>query len=556
MKAEQSLRLSGAQLRLFVAIMLQNQSIFDTAKQHLTVEHFTELEESYRLLYRIILDYSQVNGGLPPYAELTAEIETLLEEDNEVISEDGRLELEDFLAYAYDAETFTGCPVDSAKSEKFAMKVVQKLIARKLHRSVSAEATNVSIDELPMFAQMLQQSIEQLKYVNSARKIDMSFNEDWDKHNPKLISTTGLGFLDKYLGGGTAQSEAYGLMAPYGTCKTTLGVMLWCTTATKCYADYLESPEPEEDRKIGLSVLVTYEAAKAPEILHRAAMYSAGISRNSLDRMGLDGLSALSDDPLNPLPYEKIKFADEIKHGTFVPERQRIQKLIPILNKHTLCFDFSGADEAFPTAGNGGVDEIIRRLNFQLKARGEDKYYVKNVIIDYLGIMVDRDTSPKDKTKSKEDHKIYQMAVQEIVNKICKPFKCHAWILHQLSGSANAMLSPTKTLHHTDAKGSKSFAENLDFCFVIGNLNNDAMGQIACTKYRRFRKLPGSVIQVDGEFNTVRAMDNYYIDSRGGIIDKSTMIAAGLPTNAAGFDDLETTTQGEQDDLDFIDDGD
>jgi hypothetical protein len=148
------------------------------------------------------------------------------------------------------------------------------------------------------------------------------------------------------------------------------------------------------------------------------------------------------------------------------------------------------------------------------------------------------------------------MAVQEIVNKICKPFKCHAWILHQLSGSANAMLSPTKTLHHTDAKGSKSFAENLDFCFVIGNLNNDAMGQIACTKYRRFRKLPGSVIQVDGEFNTVRAMDNYYIDSRGGIIDKSTMIAAGLPANAAGFDDLEDVTQqGAQSDSDF-DDGD
>jgi hypothetical protein len=69
--------------------------------------------------------------------------------------------------------------------------------------------------------------------------------------------------------------------------------------------------------------------------------------------------------------------------------------------------------------------------------------------------------------------------------------------------------------------------------------------------------LPGSVIQVDGEFNTVRAMDNYYIDSRGGIIDKSTMIAAGLPTNAAGFDDLENVTQqGAQSDSDFTDDGD
>lgn len=535
MQAEQSMRLSDAQLRLFAAILLQNQSVFDAIKGHLTVDHFEE--ESYRLLCRVLLNYYEANSCLPSYTELSVELETLLEEDESILDDDDREKLEEFLAFAYDEDTFTGCPVTSEKAEKFAIKAFQKLLTRKVYHLVQTE-TPTSVDELPMFTQRLVQSLEQIKFVEHNKGANVSFEVNWDKNHPKLYCTTGLSYLDKYMGGGTSAGESYGLMAPYGTCKTTLAVMLWTTTARQNYADYLEADGPDDEKKVGLSVLVTYEAAKAPEILHRAVMYAAEVSRLSLDKMGLDGLASLANDSANPLPYEKVRFAQQIEHGVFVPERQRVQNITPVLNKHTVCFDFSGADPKAPTAGNGGVDEIVRWLRLELKARGEKTHYIRNVIIDYLGIMVDRDSSQKDKNK-KEDHKIYQLAVQEINTKICKPFACHSWILHQLSGSANAMLSPTKTLHHTDAKGSKSFAENLDFCFVIGNLNNDAMGQIACTKARRFRKLPPSVIQVDGEFNTVKAMDNYYIDSSGGIVDKSTMTTAGAPINTQAYVGLD-----------------
>ena len=100
------------------------------------------------------------------------------------------------------------------------------------------------------------------------------------------------------------------------------------------------------------------------------------------------------------------------------------------------------------------------------------------------------------------------------------------------------MLSATKTLHHTDAKGSKSFAENLDFAMVIGNLNNDSMGQIACTKHRRFRRMPPSVIKVDGEFNMVLAPDNFHVDGKGNIVDKSTMTTAGISVPMEQFADI------------------
>jgi hypothetical protein len=119
------------------------------------------------------------------------------------------------------------------------------------------------------------------------------------------------------------------------------------------------------------------------------------------------------------------------------------------------------------------------------------------------------------------------------------------------------MLSPTKTLHHTDAKGSKSFGENLDFSFVIGNLNSDSMGQIACTKHRRFRKVPPSIIRVDGEYNSVVGLNNYHIDSRGQIVEKSTMAAVGVSANNPAYDNLtdqEDHPQSDTEDTDMPED--
>lgn len=293
------------------------------------------------------------------------------------------------------------------------------------------------------------------------------------------------------------------------------------------------------DGRKGMTVLVSYEAALQPEIQHRALMYAAQISRTSLSNMGFDGIDALMNDPDAPLPYEKKKFHQQISDGLFEPERVRLQKSIIWMNDHTLCLDMSGSDAINPAAGNGGVAEIVSRIAAELRVRGSE-WYVKNVIIDYLGLMVDRD-STVDRTRKHgiEDHKIYQQAVGVVVKTISKHYACHTWLMHQLSGAANAQLSVAKTLHHTDAKGSKSFAENLDYAFCVGNLNMDNMGQMACTKARRSSRTPPSILRVDGEFNTVLSPDNFHVDVHGKIIDESTMAAVGLNASAASTDHFD-----------------
>lgn len=526
MLSGQSQRLSSAHLQLFVAVLVRNKKVFEQFKSRLTVAHFED--EHYRLIYRVLLDFHKENARMPSRPELKAEIGSLLELDDELLSEQGRKDLSGFISYAFDPETFNDCSTDSPALEKYARNAGRRLLLQTIQEQIQTQISDISIDELPVFLQQAKNTMEIIKRTTATTDKSETFDLDWDRHKPKLIYTTGLSFFDKFMDGGASRDEVYGLMAPYGTCKTTLAVMLWCKAAEQCYQATLED---SEDKRIGLSILVTYEAAKNPEILHRALMYSATVKRASLTRMGMDGLSALSNNPDAPLDYEKLQFKQQIKDGLFIPELARVQQKINWLNKHTLCLDFSGADTRYPGAGNGGIDEIVERINNELTIRGKN-HYVKNVIIDYLGLMVDRDNTKVRNGKTQaEDHKTYQQAGGEISQKIAKQFECHVWVLHQLSGAANAYLSPTKILHHTDAKGSKSFAENLDFCFVVGNLNNESMGQLACTKHRRFRKVPATVIRVDGEFNSVSSLDNYFIDNKGHILDKSTVTATGVSTN-------------------------
>jgi hypothetical protein len=533
--AGQSKRLSSAHIKLLFSVLLRNENVFVHFNGTLTVEHWHE--EHYRFIYRVLLDFWAGNERLPTEAETYAEIESYREEDPDIISESAEDDLEDFLNFAFDPATFGSDPPSSEKMEAFALKAGKKLLLERFKQvAIEQLLDGVNIDSLSNFFQTAATQSEILTHYEHSSGKSLTFSSGWDKSESSITLSTGLAFLDKYMAGGTRAGEAYGLMAPYGTCKTTLAVMLWCLAAEQAYEETLRD---DFDGKKGLSFLVTYEAPKSNEIQHRALMYAARVHRSSLDRMGMEGMSSLGNDSENPLGYEKSKFRKDIDNGVFQPERERIEKVIPWLNEHTVCLDFTGSDPDWPSAGHGGVNEIVNRIKLELRNRGPE-YYAKNVIIDYFGLMVDRDSTLG--PKKSDDHKLYQNMVAVIVEAISTKLQCHTWVLHQLSGAANAMLSATKNVHHTDAKGSKSWAENLHFAFVIGNLNMDSLGQIACTKHRRAGRTPPSIIKVDGEFNDVFAPDNYHIDSKGQIIDKSTAEAAGS-SNAQAFHGLMPQSQ-------------
>ena len=510
--------LSARFAQLLMAILVRNTSVFERFRTDLSVEHFNA--EHHQLVYRVLLDHWAENQELPARAELEATVYSYLEEDPEIISDTGQEALAIFFQYAFSADTFTGGP-DSVKMERFAFRAGSKLLKHHLAIAVSQQAVLQPENTLDDFFQQAADKAVQFELNSMGSSTHLTFPDNFDKANPLEIQSTGLSFLDSYMGGGAVKGEVYLLMAPYGTCKTTLAVQLWCTDARRNYAAALGS----EDETQGISVLITYEAPLSPEIQHRAMMYAATVHRTSLEQMGQEGLDALSNDPEAPKPYEKTRFRDEIASGMFIPERSRIDDIVPIINEHTLCLDFSGADDSVKGSGYGGVAEIVARIKAELRNRG-GKHFVSSIHIDYLGLLCDRDETIV-ASQGAETHVQYQKAVDRIGNQLSKQFGCHTWVLHQLSGQANSIQSPTKSMHHTDAKGSKSVAENADFAFVVGNLSLQQLGQISCTKHRRYHKMAPTIIKVNGEFNEVIAPDNYTVDHRGQIVDENTAGLAG-----------------------------
>lgn len=528
-------KLSSAHIELFMAVLVQNESVFVHFHSTLQPAHFRE--EYQQLFFRVLLEHYAENKQLPSHSELHAQLKSVFEEEPDIIDDDETTKLEIFLDYAFDPETFKTDPPDSKKMEQYAFRVGPKLMLEKLRSDAAIKLTDtqdLTTDSLSAFFHNSAAQADLLTKQGYSNEPTLTFDGGWDKRDPEYIYTTGFNFFDKYMAGGYKTGEIYGLMAPYGTCKTTLAVMLWCKAAEQCY---IEATDPEFDEKSGrkgLTFLVTYEAPLTHEIRHRALMFFAGISRSRLDNMGSSGLDSLNADSDDPLPYEKKKFAKAISHGVFKAERHRVEEKIPILNEHTVCLDFTGSDPRWPNAGSKGVSEIVSRIELEIRNRGgEEKCYVKSVIIDYLGLLVSRDVTIAVGNSNNDEAKVLANHVSVIKHAVSVRFKCHTWLLHQLSGSANSMLNPTRKMWHTDSKGSKSFAENLDYSFVIGQLNLDNLGQIHCTKQRRSKRVPPSIIQVEGEFNTVFEPDNFHIDGKGQIVDKAT-------AESTGFDAVQT----------------
>ncbi len=524
-----SVGLSNSALKMFFAVLLHNESVFEHFAGKLTPMHFEQ--EHYQLLYRVLEDHWQSEDSLPTEVGCFTAVQSYLEFDDEVISEAAQDNLDKFMTWAYKPNLFASMSFDDKKLQKTAFRIGKQILQQHFKRSVVTQIEGSGDDDfLGKHLSDAAEYADSLVLSTFDSKPRLTFAPGSDKQAPVIIQSTGLEFFDKYMSGGARASEVYGLMAPFGTCKTTLAVMLWVETAKQCSVDVIQ-----HGGKRGLTVLVTYEAGLNPEIQHRSLMYAAQVHRESLENMGAEGFDSLSKDLESPLPYEQDLFKDAIASGVFKSELSRVEGVLPVLNEHTVCLDMSGSDPQHPYAGSGGISEIVTHIKAELRSRGEENHYVKNVIIDYLGLMVDRDESLGEK-KRDDDHKLYQKQVEKVAHGISKKFSCHTWLLHQLSGSANSMLNPTKAMHHTDAKGSKSFGENLDFCFCIGNLNGDQLGMIGCTKHRRAKGKPPSIIQVKGEFNLVHSPNNFHIDGSGKIIDQATAQATGQADQEFGED--------------------
>lgn len=539
-------RLAAHEYRQILKALCNSEELFSTFREQLGVRHFGNYE-TYSVVYSVLSDFYSEHQTFPTKEIIFTEIESVLAKfPAEHFSEEEITDLESFLDLDYGSDDASN---DLASSyNTWAAGKIKQLLEEYLLSDIAAHSSSSLVPtQLPDLLDNWQKAADSIESIGSySSEESLTFGEDWDKKKPLMLRSTGLSFIDDFMSGGQTSNECYGLMAPFGTCKTTLAAMICVNDAV-----YAQTQSAINPVKIGLSVFVSYEAPKNPELLHRFLMYKAKVQRGSLTAMGQEGVSALNQDASNPLDYERKKFKQHISDGMFKPEAQRVSEVVPLLNEHTYILDFTGNDVNFPRAGGGGMDEIRRRIQAEINVRQRGnphaEYYVSSIVIDYVGAMVRKQMAEQNADVNQLRHKITAAGLQG--KELSSLFSCPVWLVHQLSGNANAALKIGAQLHHTDAAESKSFAENLDFAFVVGNLNERSQGKFACTKHRRSPKKPPKVIEVDGEFNYVFSRDDLYIDpNRQVIVDEEIATTVGLPPAADLHNpDLESDMHGYED---------
>jgi hypothetical protein len=95
---------------------------------------------------------------------------------------------------------------------------------------------------------------------------------------------------------------------------------------------------------------------------------------------------------------------------------------------------------------------------------------------------------------------------------IADRFGCQVWVLNQLSGQANKK-GPGARFTHADSAEATNFAENLWYCFWLGNKDrrNNTLA-FGCSKTRRSEGVEDSVLELRGEYaRFVSANDRFSI---------------------------------------------
>jgi RecA/RadA recombinase len=490
-----------------MACLIRNDATFEAFSDLLHPHHFTGEDAGYGLVWKTVVAFYENYGTLPERELLLTEIQGAYDADPGFLNPEMLDQLSELIDFSFDTDSFKRDIQSDPQYTKWAVQMTKKFLDERLlvmaDSSLTATGSTVLAD-LPGFLQELKQESEQIRSV-AGHVIEQPFPEAWDKVSTMVMQSTGCDFLNRFLGGGHCPGEVYGVLGPFGSCKTTMAVQAVVETARRCRKAVLESdgsgPTP-------VAFYVGYEAQPSPELRHRSLSYAARIHRKSLETMS--GLSDLSTtDSLKP--YERKEFYSKLQLGEKVPgEQDRARSAIKLLNDHVRFVDMTGGDPENSGAGAGFVEEVLRVIDNEVRRAN----VVPAVIwIDYAGAMVKRYLAATNKDYASNYRHLINEVPARCKTLLSQRFNCPVWVLHQLSGSANSK-SPGAKLHHTDAAESKSFGENLDFAFTIGNPNDANLCVLSCTKHRRQPKMDHTIIQVLGELNRVRdTKDEYVVDS-------------------------------------------
>jgi len=461
-------------------------------------------------------------GVLPSRADLWSSLRYILDENPDQFEAGERKRLQIFLRVAYSVD-FSDVPLHLVSDR------LRRYLEDRMVTDIRQKVQGYTPVDIHAMLQDITDQASRLQAASSS-VLNKPFPEDWlaTTQVPTLRST-GVPYFDAFLGGeegevcGHGCTESLGLIGPYGGGKTITGIMLSVTGAKLSFLDWLSRG------RVGPLRIAYHFSWEAPqyELRNRALAYLAQIPQKRVAMaMRQRNLGCLSDDDTLE-GYERRKWASSIQSGVRIPgEQKRLGYAISILNHAWRFVDLCNSSE-----NQGLGDELSQDIAIVLRRDQQDieeeKRGVQVVVADYVGAAVWRHLQAHHLDVSANSRHYIGKWPLDIKNQVAVPFNCPVWSLHQLKAAANA-LRPGAVPKITDIAEAKSFAENLDFCFLYGTRDAENRLVCVCAKARREALQPPKIIRLDGKFQQMVDESTEYVTQSHNIVPRHAAESIGL----------------------------
>lgn len=530
-----------------LAIAVRNRDAFLAIRQNLDAPTMRRVSQSFAVIWKAAIEYFDATGKLPDLPILSAEVTRVQEDEEYALSPSQALEAGDLLDLIFD-DTAYKTPVEASREHatwaiQTARKLLTLLAADKFKESLDDPA---SLVQMPTLLRAMTESVAAIGAMAAAKSTEL-FAAGWDVVEQKPLYSTGLGLLDKFITG-TRGGEVYGILGPYGSCKTTIAVQAVVIAGKACADAHKEADLAhqqavaawKEGGKVGprppapLKPMAVYASYETPlqEFRERCLAFAAKVPRDRLMAMDHRGVGSLRgpDDPL--IDYEKEEFAPSIANKVpFPSERARVLAETDTLGKYVLFLDMTGKTDERQGKGKGGVPELAADLQYEMRERGA-KLHV--LWLDHAASMCEEEMIQRELDPSQR-RVLLRRIPKMLGTMIAGPMDAGVFVLQQLSGEANSR-STTAKIDHTDSDECKSFGMYLDFAITVSRPNNDQVAVARCTKHRRTPPMPHRFVRVVGAFNRVEDVSEFYTMEGGGlgIVSKAEKGLVGNVEDIAG----------------------
>jgi len=384
------------------------------------------------------------------------------------------------------------------------------LVERGFHDAIYNNVASINssqsvIKEPSKFVEDITNVLSEIQSVESSAVFDV-IPDVW-KPNITVGDSIGIPYLDMFMSGGVRAGDVYGVLGGFGTGKTWIGIQIITSFCKQENYKKIKALEAKQVYKSRAGVLVHYEDS-LDSIRFRLLASMAEIPVKHVIEFISSGVPLSTRDSYRD--YEVKRYSGI--HDSFLkkPECERFEEAKSILSQHCRIVSLNGENPRHK--GKGYVDELTGQINSVVRST---KLEPGVVVLDYAKLMAERYMNGTDFSNLRH----YIRAIPEKISlEICNKFKCHAFILQQLSGAATK-IKPGVPIHHSEASECKDFAENCHRVFCLGNKHpTSGVQRLDASKLRNdeFKSKNHAVIRFDGSTCNFEVDNNWVIDDHDG----------------------------------------